>query len=126
MRKTLMTLALAGTFSLFIQAGDRKETRTPTRTETKVSPAAEPGEYLVEIHIIGTDVNGRENRIAVPKLTLRAGQKGTLAVGEANNGIQCSAQVDDLPGKTETTVSVKVTQKGLDTYNATQTVVVSK
>jgi hypothetical protein len=126
MRKTVIAFALAGAFSMFIQAGDRKEARTSTRTETRVSPTAEQGEFQVEIHIIGTDVNGRENRIAAPKLTLRAGQKGTLAVGEANNGIQCSAQVDDMPGKTEATVSVKVTQKGLDAYNATQTVVVNK
>lgn len=126
MRKTVIALVLATAFSMFIQAGDRKETRTPTRTETKVSPAAEPGEYLVEINIIGTDVKGWENRIAAPRLTLRTGQKGTLEVGDGNNGIQCSAQVDDLLGKTEATVSVRVTQKGLDTYNATQTMVVSK
>jgi Flp pilus assembly secretin CpaC len=75
MKKVIMAAAgLALGVCMTAQAG--------YRTETTVVPGTEAHQYVVQIKIIAVAKDGKMDVLSAPKLTVKAGEEGTLGTDE--------------------------------------------
>ena len=98
------------------------------RTETTVTPGAQADEYVVHIKIMDSAKQGNEAVLSAPKLHVKTGEEGKCTVSDLNeqNGLFCTAIVNEIEGGIEAVTSVVMKHNGEPKHSEAQSVRLKK
>jgi type II secretory pathway component GspD/PulD (secretin) len=117
---------LAGVLATVMVAGC-VTTQKSYQTTTTVTPAGQ-GQYTVGWTIQATEENGNQSILSTPTVTVPAGTEGEIKVCDEKqqDGVFCTALVNETPNGLETLTTVTVKEKGKTTLNTSQKTLVKK
>lgn len=84
--------------------------------------------YSVDVSIVATDEDGKQDILSTPGITLPPGEEGQVKVGNntEGNGVFCTMLIEEKPGKVEALTTVVIKEEGITVLNTTQKTVIDK
>jgi outer membrane murein-binding lipoprotein Lpp len=96
-------------------------TQKSYQTTTTVTPEGQQ-QYTVGMTIQATGEDGKQDILSTPKITVAAGKKGQINVGDEKeeNGVFCSVLVEEKENRLEALTTILVKEGGRTVLNTSQ------
>lgn len=113
--------------AIMLSGCDSKPAAKSYETTVTVKPVSDQ-RYAVDVSIVATHVDGKQDILSTPGITLPPGEQGQVEMpsDKEGNGLFCTMLINEKPGEVEALTTVVIQEDGIKVLNTSQKTAIKK